>query len=1396
MMLKHNRKKLIFMSTFIFLCFLFLFTVVGAENGCPYHREHNEACGYIDTVKGHECTHEHTDECYEMKLVCPLEEHIHNKECYDEDNTLICVKEEHSHTDECYEKVLSCQHVHDDQCGYVEAVAGQECTHKCSYCDELLERTAKINFSQDKNTITISSSLNNEKVEDSLFFYVRFDKDYIEQTDLVYDSSHHCYYVNGLVNGTSKTIVLESVEEGQDIYLRYQVDYGSTISFDIHLDNIPDKMNVDVLTSSSYNMTDYQTLDSLEVTGLIQKNNEDKVKGEIVSQQEASLYNYENDANEEASEITNDNDVNTQSNGLDMNEWSNGVTLIINNGNPVTPNTSVPIRLTFHVPDDVELKNGDILTYQISEDLASTFDFQTLINNGDNVYDIVKDGKTIAKATVDEKGLISVEIIDATTLSSNVTGYVAFSANVKKDSVPGDGSSVNYGDNVTIDYNDTVKLQKTEANFDPNTGEITYTIRIDCDGYIKGPISFEDTMNELLTYVDNSVQVTSTDINLSNINYNSENHQLTFDITGNEDKIPAGSYYITYSAIINQENIENNASVGVNNSVNIEYGDNLSKETSYTKWIKKVDLNKYGYADSDNQVQWVIDINQGLDSSQPWKNDTSIAGMVITDTLDANQRYTNQRYNFPLTLISYDNDGNQSRSEIQTNDNHLKLYDIDGNITESVEDAVKFEYTFPEDASGYYRFEYSTTIHQSEDNVTSVTNKVSSSNEDESEVSVGINGSGSSTDVQIEKTVGDYVINPGDDTAIVPWTITFKVPENVSELQDYVIKDKLTSTLTNSQGQQLSSVNQRVDYSSFIIKVGEDVITGECIIKDLTTEKNDFWEPDAQFEIHFQNVLMRYSPGSTITITYNSEITLYSASDLSYSEYVNTANEVARASIKQVYKKDYIQKPSDQVVYNANDNTLEWTIYVNASKDASNTNYVISGDLLKGTQIHLEDSWDPHKMEFVEGSIKYYYSNYNQYAAHEIHDTSQYTTTYMNGNLFIDFTLQGEESANNGYLYIIKYKTKIVDNDFLLSHHKDFRFENTVKYENEEHVADKTVQHEFVKKSGSQVKENEHNQPYIDYCVYMNPSAASPEGIETFDAVDTLPKGTSILLDTIQLYKANYTNGEYQIIDESDPIEGIKVSVSINENGQEVINFSNLPVGETLALKYRISVLANQNSSGSTVTLTNSIQINGMGSDISTGNNVSFDFSNMVADIQGGTTHFTIQKASENDALGGLSGAVFDLYEYDNSTFIKKETQTSADDGKIIFGKGDTSDTIKYDTVYYLQETQAPSGYEINHTQYAFVILSNNYNLENIPGLITEDGNYFIMIDRENVEVKLYTGNQVNMLFTVYNAISFSLPETGGKPLILTSVMGMTMMSIGIIYFFKKKRAHRKAGES
>lgn len=90
-----------------------------------YDQENNVICGYADYV-----VHKHNDDCYnaDLKLVCPLpeiEKHEHTEECYNEMVLLVCGQEEtsgHEHTDACYTKQkgsLACtaeEHKHTDAC--------------------------------------------------------------------------------------------------------------------------------------------------------------------------------------------------------------------------------------------------------------------------------------------------------------------------------------------------------------------------------------------------------------------------------------------------------------------------------------------------------------------------------------------------------------------------------------------------------------------------------------------------------------------------------------------------------------------------------------------------------------------------------------------------------------------------------------------------------------------------------------------------------------------------------------------------------------------------------------------------------------------------------------------------------------------------------------------------------------------------------------------------------------------------------------------------------------------------------------------------------------------------------------------------------------------------------
>ena len=95
-----------------------------ADTGlCEHHSEHTAACGYVEAVKGHACEHEHGLECYTDELICGMDEDAEQDATSDAG---------HTHVQECYG--LDCQHEHDGDCGYIEAVKGQPCGYVCKVC--------------------------------------------------------------------------------------------------------------------------------------------------------------------------------------------------------------------------------------------------------------------------------------------------------------------------------------------------------------------------------------------------------------------------------------------------------------------------------------------------------------------------------------------------------------------------------------------------------------------------------------------------------------------------------------------------------------------------------------------------------------------------------------------------------------------------------------------------------------------------------------------------------------------------------------------------------------------------------------------------------------------------------------------------------------------------------------------------------------------------------------------------------------------------------------------------------------------------------------------------------------------------------------------------------------
>lgn len=141
---------------------------------CSHHPVHTADCGYAEEAEGAPCTHECTQECMKLITQCI---HEHTQECFssiseneneDEEagEEMVEKQEEESDTEEitepdneqlsdsdegnsedilkcahvcsiesgCIVEVPDCQHEHDEECGYVEAVQGHPCGYVCKIC--------------------------------------------------------------------------------------------------------------------------------------------------------------------------------------------------------------------------------------------------------------------------------------------------------------------------------------------------------------------------------------------------------------------------------------------------------------------------------------------------------------------------------------------------------------------------------------------------------------------------------------------------------------------------------------------------------------------------------------------------------------------------------------------------------------------------------------------------------------------------------------------------------------------------------------------------------------------------------------------------------------------------------------------------------------------------------------------------------------------------------------------------------------------------------------------------------------------------------------------------------------------------------------------------------------
>ena len=295
----------------------------------------------------------------------------------------------------------------------------------------------------------------------------------------------------------------------------------------------------------------------------------------------------------------------------------------------------------------------------------------------------------------------------------------------------------------------------------------------------------------------------------------------------------------------------------------------------------------------------------------------------------------------------------------------------------------------------------------------------------------------------------------------------------------------------------------------------------------------------------------------------------------------------------------------------------------------------------------------------------------------------------------------------------LKIVTKITDEDF-------FERENSAEYINTARLqigskklpevqAKKTIQ--YTPLSKELVSYNENTAPYANYKLTVNPAGEKLGGSEgTIQLIDTMSDNLSLVPGTIAI--TNLKTGE------TLTSEDYTLAIDSDENRFTLT----LPDETPLEITYKAYV---QGQSGDTVDMNNTAVLQAEDTkliEVESKREMVVEQSRATAT---GNPKLTICKVDSENVEKTLSGAEFELSVIKDVTkgeeeslkadnLEKVDTYVTDENGRIVFNN------LSYDTWYCYQEVSAPDGYMLDSTPKAFIILSRNSEITDIPDWVTQ----------------------------------------------------------------------------
>lgn len=1019
----------------------------------------------------------------------------------------------------------------------------------------------------------------------------------------------------------------------------------------------------------------------------------------------------------------------------------------------------VKVRINYNLPAGIVTNGKDKITYQLPNGVKPLKEETGLV--------YASNGKAVGTYRITTDGKITIDFNEDFANGEPFSGYIEFQGTVSADGANDDGSIKFDGDGGEI----TVKPSKEQYDLNMSKqaslnedGTVSYTVKATTKNGTEGPVKIEDKFvdwdSAKAEYDKNSFTVIKKDKNGT-----STLISVTPSINGKSftmndlPKLEAGeSYEISYKVKAEPGNKDGSGSL--RNNVKGTSG-NSSREATTTIDVSHSMISKYGGYDQDTgKMNWRITIN-------PDKKD--IGGYEFNDTID-------NKLKIPTPITAKGSNGTTLTID------HLP-------------------YTFPDGSNETYTIEYQTDAPEQN---TTVTNKGTIGKDGktyESSYGVGVQH----RDWDITKSSTGNTVSGDGQTITNTWQAYMKLPDTEINSITYsdVIKNGTSTGDKEFNGEHYAVLSQLRDEINNNIELKD--ANGKPIPKtdlDISIKfysdedkKNKVTADDAHvkaFEVTVKKNDGSEFIGQSLNIssyhTIAKLIGIKEGIDYYFANKGTVQNKESESKVtynkpkkfvKQAYGKidggttDKYSSSKVSTDYISRNGKLYYRIIFtpDSNEEISFTDKLPEGTKLdrkgeranykteNGFNVNPEDRGSPEVIYHFNESTEWYcdglpeftnISEHFQYSYDE--NANKVTFTFKPGYNKTDGDYNsGQRKTPNGPIAIY-YAVDITSDEFwkdLKNENKEYT--NTLEYEGNKQEQHTEVEREIqnVTKTAKQIE----NSTKVEYSVCINPAGKDlnpkSDKLVLVDKLDLQWTSYTSYLDmsSLKIYEYDGTKEDHR----GEVIDSSRYKVQYDEANHKLTITLPDELACVLVYAYDFDV-----GTAANPTIRNSVSLEG---ENASSVDTTIDTTHSSAGVVKGK--MTIYKVDSKDYSKLLPNAKFKLSKYNSTTkeweVIKNgnsDEYVTNGQGEIVFSGSSEDKFLVANTLYKLEEIEAPSGYDKDNNPHYFVLYQADQNKtkddakvalnqQGIPGVDFDNDVLYIP---NNKEVSLYVPNNSNSI--------------------------------------------------